>query len=83
MCRWLGGVGALIVVWVDRWCILDLWLLCDVGSLGVLLVCKHACWLLLLNCLNLCGFACYYFCAGILHLVLVAAFGVTLLRFWV
>lgn len=41
--------------------------------------CKSACWLILLNCLNLWGFACYYFCAGILCLVLVAAFGVTLL----
>lgn len=56
-----GGAGLVVAVWADRWCILDLWVLCDVGSLGVLLVCKNACWLLLLNCLNLCGFACYCF----------------------
>lgn len=41
------------------------------------------CWLILLSCLNLCGFVCYYFCAGILLLFLLAAFGVTLLWFWV
>lgn len=78
-----GGAGLVVAVWTDRCCILDLWVLCDVGSLGVLLVCKNACWLLLLNCLNLCGFACYCFWVGILRLVLIAVFGVTLLRFWV
>lgn len=31
------------------------WVLCDVGLLGVLLVRKDGCWLELLNCLNLWG----------------------------